>query len=80
MFPSPAAFEDVALQTALLRFVGFATPRLRPGYTYNCVASCPPRAPDVAARVATVTQQREGLARADTSLSEGDWDDAQAGG
>ena len=51
VFPSPAVFEDQALQEGLLRFAGVAQPRAAPGQRYNCVASCQ-GAPPPAARTA----------------------------
>ena len=51
VFPSPAVFEDQALQEGLLRFAGVVQPRAAPGQRYNCVASCQ-QAPPPAARTA----------------------------
>jgi hypothetical protein len=45
VFASPEVFASGVAQKELLRFLGFAAPRLRPGRRYNCMASCPKRAP-----------------------------------
>jgi hypothetical protein len=63
VFASPDVFARGEAQRDMLRFAGFAEPRLRPGRAHNCMASCPPRAPPAADAVEAQRRASDAQAR-----------------